>query len=382
MVRRPGVDEGRARRGSAAVADHGDERRDDPPRTPRVGGWSECFSARADAPVGGRPAAVEKKDPTLVTDLLRLVQGETAGSPMRHRKWVRRSLRQLSRDLRKAGHAASHTSVGVLLREQDYSLRTNVKRFTGLPHPDRNRQFAYIEMQKAEFLTAGLPVISVDTKKKELIGDFKNDGRTWCRRPDEVNAHDFKQDASARAVPYGLYVLNQNQGFVFVGISADTPQFAVDAIARWWLSPGQWNFPKAGKLLILCDAGGSNSYRARLWKWQLQGQLADRFGLAVTVCHYPTGASKWNPVEHRLFAFISNNWAGKPLRSLPLMLGYIRGTQTETGLRVRAQLIRKHYRTKVKVTTQAMKTIAIHRHEICPDWNYTIEPRPALKVAS
>jgi hypothetical protein len=278
--------------------------------------------------------------------------------------------------LRQAGHAASHTTVGKLLRASGYSLRVNIKRFTGPAHPERDRQFRYIEALKAEFLAAGLPVISVDTKKKELIGDFKNAGRSWCRHADEVNAHDFKQDASARAVPYGLYVLNQNRGVVFVGTSADTPQFAVDAIARWWLSPGQWDFPKADELLVLCDAGGSNSCRARLWKWQLQQKLADRFGLAVTVCHYPAGASKWNPVEHRLFAFISRNWAGKPLRSLPLMLSYIRGTTTDTGLRVRAQLMGKIYRTKVKVSKQDFQSIQLYRHETCPTWNYTILPSP------
>ncbi len=317
-----------------------------------------------------------------MTTLLRLVEGETAGSPMGQRKWVRRSLRQLSSDLRRAGHPASHTAVGQLLREQEYTLRTNLKRFTGPPHPDRDRQFAYIEEQKAAFLAEGLPVISVDTKKKELIGNFKNDGRTWRRQADQVNAHDFRQAASARAVPYGLYVLNQNQGFVCVGTSADTAEFAVEAIARWWLSPGQWDFPKADELLILCDAGGSNSCRTRLWKWQLQEQLADRFGLTVTVCHYPAGASKWNPVEHRLFAFISSNWAGKPLRSLPAMLSYIRGTTTATGLRVRAQLVRKKYQTKVKVSKWDMQTIQLDRHEICPEWNYTIMPRPVFKLAS
>ena len=195
-----------------------------------------------------------------MTDLLRLVEGETAGSPSEPRTWVRRSLRHLSHDL---GHAASHTTVGHLLRASGYALRGNVKRFTGPAHPDRDRQFQYIETLQGAFLAAGLPVISVATKKQELIGDFKNDGRTWCGRADEVNAHDFRQDASARAVPYGLYVLNQNRGFVFVGTSADTPQFAVDAMARWWLSPGQWDFPKADELLILCDAGGSNSCRAR-----------------------------------------------------------------------------------------------------------------------
>jgi hypothetical protein len=317
-----------------------------------------------------------------VTDLLTLVEGDTAGSPTEPRKWVRRSLRHLRGDLWQAGHVASHPTVGKLLRESGYSLRANVKRFTGPAHPDRDQQFRYIEALKAEFLAAGLPVISVDTKKKELIGDFKNDGRTWCRRADEVNAHDFKQDASARAVPYGLYVLNQNRGFVYVGTSADTAQFAVDAIARWWLSPGQWDFPDADELLILCDAGGSNSCRARLWKWQLQEKLADRFSLTVTVCHYPAGASKWNPVEHRLFAFISNNWAGKPLRSLPTMLSYIRGTTTETGLRVCAQLMHKTYRTKVKVSNQDFRTIQLDRHEVCPNWNYTITPRPPQSIAS
>jgi len=310
-----------------------------------------------------------------VTDLLRLVEGDTAGSPTEPRKWVRRSLRHLSRDLGEGGHVASHTTVGKLLRESGYSLRANVKRFTGPAHPDRDRQFQYIETLKAEFLAAGLPVISVDTKKKELIGDFKNDGRTWCRRADEVNAHDFKQDASARAVPYGLYVLNQNRGFVFVGTSADTPQFAAEAVARWWARTGCHRYHQAGALLLLADSGGSNGYRPRLWKKSLQELLADRYGLVVTVSHYPTGASKWNPVEHRLFGPISTNWAGVPLQSPEVLLGFLRGTRNKTGLRVTAEWWDRAYRRGVRVSAATMAELHIQHHEVCPRWNYTITPR-------
>jgi hypothetical protein len=317
-----------------------------------------------------------------VTALQGLVEPATGGSPMGGRKWVRRSLRQLSQELHANGHSASRMTVGRLLHEQDYSLRLNVKRFTGPPHADRDQQFQYIETQKRRFLKAGWPVISVDTKKKELIGHFKNDGRSWCRRAIEVNAHDFKQDASARAVPYGLYVLNQNRGFVHVGTSADTPEFAVDAIARWWLSPGQWDFPQAEKLLILCDAGGSNGCRSRLWKLRLQERLADRFGLAVTVCHYPSGASKWNPVEHRLFGFISSNWAGQPLETLPRMLALVRGTETQTGLKVSARLVRKTYTTGVRATDDEMDGLRLRTHITCPNWNYTIRPRSCVRKAS
>ena len=255
---------------------------------------------------------------------------------MSDRKWVRSSLRHLSDLLRKQGVAISRGTVGRLLKKLGFSLRANEKRLTGPPHPDRDRQFRYIERLKRRFLRAGLPVISVDAKKKELVGDFKNAGRVWRRESDPVNAHDFRQDASDRAVPYGLYDLTHNRGFVAVGTSADTAEFAVDAIAAWWEEHGSEAFPGAEKILILADAGGSNSCRNRLWKVRLQEQLVDRLGLGVTVCHYPRGASKWNPVEHRLFGPISTNWAGKPLRCLGTMLGYIRGTRTETGLEVEA----------------------------------------------
>jgi hypothetical protein len=303
-----------------------------------------------------------------------LVEGETGGDPTRGQKWVRRSLRHLSDRL---DGKISHATVRRLLRDMDYSLKVNLKRLTGDPHPDRDRQFEYIASQKQAFLNAGTPVISVDTKKKELIGNFKNPGRRWCPEADLVNAHDFEQDALGKAVPYGIYDLNHNRGYVYVGQSADTPEFAVDAIAAWWQTSGCQAFPGAAKLLILCDAGGSNGYRSRLWKQQLQTQLADQLGLAVTVCHYPTGASKWNPIEHRLFGPISINWAGHPLRTFETAVALIRGTATQTGLKVEAFLVDKVYEKGKKVADAVMATLNIERHSTCPSWNYTIRPRPA-----
>jgi Rhodopirellula transposase DDE domain len=304
-----------------------------------------------------------------------LLEDHTGGNPMKVRKFVRRSLRNLRKDLKRCGHRASHTTVGKLLQDEDYSPKANQKRYASTHHRDRDRQFRHIAKLKHAFLAAGLPVISIDTKKKELIGNFRNEGRGWCQEAESVNTHDFKRDASAHAVPYGLYIVNQNRGYVRVGLSANTPEFAVDTIVSWWGTDGQRDFPQAEQLLILADGGGSNGCRPRLWKARLQSQLADRFGLEVTVCHYPTGASHYNPVEHRLFGPISNNWAGKPLRSLPLLLACIRGTHTETGWKVKASLNRKHYRTKIKVSDHEMKSLNWERHKVCPSWNYTIKPR-------
>lgn len=290
-------------------------------------------------------------------------------------KWTRNSLRHLSAELKSMGHAASRMTVSRLLRKQDYSLKANVKRLCGPAHPDRERQFEYIEAQKQAYVEAGLPLISVDTKKKELIGDFYNSGRSWLIEPQPVNVHDFRQDALGRAVPYGIYDLVHKLGYVYVGNSAETGQFAVDAIAMWWESEGRAGFGGADRLLILADGGGGNGYQPRLWKQQLKEQLADRLGLEVTVCHYPTGASKWNPIEHRLFGPISINWAGKPLRSFETMLAYIRGTTTQGGLKVKASLLDRHYDKGVKVSDQQMKALELERHEVCPNWNYTIRPR-------
>jgi len=291
---------------------------------------------------------------------------------MSARKWRRSSLRHLSEQL---GEQVSHTTVGRLLGEMDYSLKVNVKRLTGEPHPDRDEQFAYLEQQKQTFLQAGWPVISVDTKKKELIGNFKNSGRRWCQTADAVNEHDFEQDALGKAVPYGIYDLTHQRGYVYVGQSADTPQFAVERIADWWRTFGCQDFPTADQLLILCDAGGSNGYRPRLWKQQVQELLADQLGLAVTVCHYPTGASKWNPIEHRLFGPISLNWAGHPLCTFETLLSLIRGTMTETGLKVEAFLVNKVYATGLKVADAVMNSLNLERHAVCSNWNYTIRPR-------
>jgi len=268
-----------------------------------------------------------------------------------------------------------HVTIGRLLKGLDYSLKSNRKRFTGPPHPDRDRQFRYIRRVTQLFLAAGHPVISVDGKKKELIGNFANAGQAWCREPEEVNVHDFRQDAVGRAAPYGIYDLRHNLGCVAVGTSAETPQFTVDAIAWWWTLDDRPHFPNEEKMLILCDAGGGNGYRPRLWKKQIQEQLADRFGIEVMVCHYPTGASKWNPVEYRLFSPISLNWAGKPLRSFDIMLAYIQGTTTATGLEVKACLLDQEYETGIKVSNKEMAALNLVRRRVCPNWNYVIKPR-------
>jgi hypothetical protein len=306
-----------------------------------------------------------------------VVAEETAGDPMTGRKWVRRSLRQLSKAMHKQGYSVGRMTVRRLLKGLDYSLKSNRKENSGPPHPDRDRQFRYIGRVTRLFMAAGHPVISVDAKKKELIGNFKNPGQAWCRQAEMVNVHDFHHDAEGRAVPYGIYDLTHNEGYVVVGTSADTSEFAVDAICLWWEDPDRPSFPDESKLLILSDAGGSDGCRFRLWKRQLQEQLADRLGIEVMVCHYPTGASKWNPIEHRLFSHISLNWAGKPLRSFEMMLAYIRGTTTETGLRVRAFLLDRVYQRGIKVSNKEMKDLNLQRRAICPNWNYVIKPRCA-----
>jgi hypothetical protein len=307
-----------------------------------------------------------------------MVEPETAGEPTNQQKWIRSSLRQLSHRLAQAGHPASPPTVSRLLKKRDYSLKANLKKEAGEDHPDRDNQFEYIQTQKQAFQDAGFPRISVDTKKKELIGNFRNAGQTWCREAEVVNVHDFPQDALGRAVPYGIYQLDVNRGSVYVGASADTPQSAVDVIASWWQDEGEDAFPDTDQLLILADGGGSNSYRSRVWKHQLQEQLSDRFGLQVTVCHYPTGCSKWNPIEHRLFSHISLNWVGKPLRTFDTMLAYIRGTTTTTGLTVKASLVEGVYEKGQRVSDAEMKTLNLERHEICPNWNYTLRPRSEL----
>lgn len=300
---------------------------------------------------------------------------DVAGDPMSEAKWVRGSLSVIAQQLVKRQFRIGRTTVRRLLKKLRYGLCRNRKSLTGESHPDRDRQFRYIAKVKKLFLRTGRPVISVDTKKKELVGNFLNPGQSWTQAAEKVNVHDFKQDALGRAVPYGIYDLTHNQGYVYVGTSHDTPEFAAYAIAQWWADPDRPRFQREDKLLILADAGGSNNCRYWLWKKYIQEQLADCFGIEVLVCHYPTGASKWNPIEYRLFSQISLNWAGKPLRSWATILNYIRGTATATGLRVKAFLVDRIFDRNQKVSKQERAALRLKRRPICPNWNYMLLPR-------
>ena len=297
--------------------------------------------------------------------------------------WTTRSLRNLAKALRKKRHKVSPTVVGNLLRELHYSLQANSKTHEGRQHIDRDAQFRYINTQATAFLTAGEPVISVDTKKKELVGNYKNNGRSWrpegTREP--VNVHDFRDPNKPRAVPYGIYDLADNVGWVSVGTDHDTASFAVNAIRRWWIAMGKGRYAKAKRLMITADGGGSYGYRVRLWKVEIQ-KLADELKFPITICHFPPGTSKWNKVEHRLFSFISINWRGKPLRTYRTIVQLIAATTTDAGLTVRAELDRNKYPKGVKVSDPQFAAVNLSRHAFHGDWNYTIEPRgfrPAKK---
>ena len=292
---------------------------------------------------------------------------------MSERKWVRRSLSHLARALAKRQYRIGPTTVRRLLKKLDYGLFGNRQSLTPR-HPDRERQFRFIRRVRKLFMATGRPVISVDTKKKELIGNFKNTGRDWAQAPTLVKAHDFASEAEGRAAPYGVYDLTHNQGYVYVGTSGDTPAFAAYAIAQWWQDPDRPHFALEDKLLILCDAGGSNSCRYWQWKIQVQQQLADQLGIEVMICHYPTGASKWNPIEHRLFSEISKNWAGKPLLTFQTVLNYIQDTTTATGLSVKAFLVNRVFEKGLQYTKQEREALNLQRCRTCPTWNYIIKP--------
>jgi hypothetical protein len=293
---------------------------------------------------------------------------------MRAGKWLNCRLRSLQKRLAERSHQASLPVLSRLLRRNAYSLRANRKDREGKAPPGRDAQFVYLHQQRQEHQDAGQPVLSVDTKKKELIGDFENAGQVWCQQAPVVNVHDFPSAAQGRAVPYGIYDLTHNCGNVYVGESADTPEFAVDNLARWCEHEMPKRFPNAERLLLHADCGGSNGVRCKCWKQQLQEKIADRFGLEVTVCHYPTGCSKWNPIEHRLFSQISRSWAGCPLRSFDLVLDYLRDTITTTGLTVLAQRVTKLYEKGRTVSAEVMAALNITHHDVCPKWNYTIRP--------
>jgi len=323
------------------------------------------------------------EDPTILDDLKKLIEPETRGDPMQPLLWTTRSLRNLCKALRKKRHKISPTVVGNLLRELNYSLQANSKTHEGSQHIDRDAQFRYINDQAAAFLMAGEPVISVDTKKKELVGNYKNNGRTWRPKgtPEPVNVHDFRDPNRPRAVPYGIYDLADNVGWVSVGTDHDTASFAVNAIRQWWISMGRGRYAKANRLMITADGGGSNGYRVPLWKVEVQ-KLADELKFPITICHFPPGTSKWNKSEHRLFSFISINWRGKPLRTYRTIVQLIAATTTDAGLKVRAMLDRNIYPKGVKVSDAQFDAVNITRHDFHGDWNYTIKPRAPRSAKS
>ena len=294
---------------------------------------------------------------------------------MKRLKWTRKTLRKIAAELRSLGIQVCANTVGRLLREMDYSLRVNRKAIAARSAPERNEQMLHIAELRKRFTRAAEPVVSVDTKKKELVGQFKNAGVAWSRSPLLVHDHDFRSMAVGLAIPYGLYDPTVNCGSVFVGVSHDTPAFAVESISRWWGTEGCRRYPAARKLLILADGGGSNGPRCRLWKERIQTEICDRYGIKVSVSHYPTGASKWNPVEHRLFSEISKYWTGRPLDSYQTILNYIRTTTTVKGLAVKACLVRKKYKTGIKVADEQMRQLRIVPDTSLPRWNYTISPR-------
>lgn len=333
-------------------------------------------AGRVRKPGGGRPAAIDL-DPTLLKDLLALVEAGSRGDPESLLMWTSKSVRHLAGGLREQGHDVHFTTVAKLLGLLGFSLQANVKTREGTSHPDRDVQFEHINATAKAAVGAGVPVISVDCKKKELIGDFKNGGREWRPKgePELVRVHDFKDKQLGKAIPYGVYDIAANQGWVNVGIDHDTAQFAVNSIRSWWQHLGQARYLDATRLVITADCGGSNGNRVRLWKVELQ-RLADETGLEISVCHLPPGTSKWNRIEHRLFSYITINWRGKPLHSIETIINLISSTTTTTGLEVYARLDNASYPAKIKVPDAEIAAINLHGDAFHPEWNYTIKPKP------
>lgn len=320
----------------------------------------------------GRPGI--KKKTEILIEIEKLLENDTAGTATNTLKWSRKSTRSISKQLRIKNIYICANTTGNLLKFMKYSLKVNRKMITETQHPDRNQQFEIISEMRHYFANLGQPSISVDSKKKELIGNFKNPGKIWTRFAAQVYNHDFRSQAIGIANPFGIYDIVANNGFVVVGTSYDTPEFAVESIELWLTTYGFSQYQDLLQLLILCDAGGSNGYRSRLWKYALYKKICCRYKIAITVCHYPSGASKWNPIDHRLFSFITMNWAGVPLRSYDIMLNCIRQTTTEKGLKVDAVLNEKKYEKGIKVTDDQMKEINIENYDHLPQWNYTIYP--------
>jgi Rhodopirellula transposase DDE domain len=340
-----------------------------------VEGADRAPEGRIRRPGAGRPS-ITKREPGLREALLALLDGATRGDPQSPLLWTSRSVANLAAELRSQGFEVAETTVRRQLQRLGYSLQANRKSHEGADHPDRDRQFKHIAEVCGKALCDEEPVISVDTKKKELIGNYKNKGRELAPtgKPILVNTHDFKDEQAGKAIPYGIYDVGRDEGYVSVGISADTAQFAVGSIEAWWRGLGRKRYPKAKTLTITADCGGSNGYRTRLWKTELQ-RLADRTGLHIRVMHYPPGTSKWNKIEHRLFSYISINWRAKPLVSRQAVIDLIASTKTSTGLKVYARLDPNTYATKVQVSDEQMDAIRVQGEDFHPEWNYTITPR-------
>jgi len=323
----------------------------------------------------GRPT-LKQVDSTLLTDLEALLEATTRGDPQSPLLWTCKSTRNLAEELKTQGHHVSYRTVAALLHDLDYSLQANRKTREGSSHPDRNAQFEHINRQVRSFQWAGQPVVSVDSKKRELIGDFKNAGQEWrpAGLPEEVRAKDFPDKRLGKVTPWGVYDLTYNEGWVSVGIDHNTSRFATETIRRWWCEMGAPVYPEADRLLVTADAGGSNSYRCRLWKVALQ-ELADAIGLQVTVCHFPPGTSKWNKIEHRMFCHITKNWRGKPLVSRAVVVNLIGNTKTKAGLHIQAQLDTNSYKTGIKVSDEELATVRLERDAFHGEWNYTITPK-------
>lgn len=326
-------------------------------------------------PGGGRKELTHS-DKTILTDLRKLVKDSSRGDPESPLLWTTKSTRTLAEELAKKNHNISYITVAKLLKSSNYSLQANRKTREGLNHPDRDKQFQYINSLVQKYLKAGDPVISVDTKKKEMVGSYKNPGRIWLPsgQPIEVNIHDFRDPKMPKAIPYGIYDIRSDYGYIGVGIDHDTAEFAVATIRRWWQHLGRKKYPKSKRLLISADAGGSNGYRLKLWKTELQ-KFADETGLRISICHFPPGTSKWNKIEHRLFSFVSMNWKGKPLTSYKVIVNLIASTKTRTGLKVYAILDDKKYELRKKVNPEELQALKLESHKFHGEWNYTIKPR-------
>ena len=324
---------------------------------------------------GGGRKRKSAVDPTLAEALERLVEPVSRGDPQSPLRWTCKSTRRLAKELTSQGYIVSHRLVAELLHELDYSLQGNRKTREGTNHPDRNAQFEYINRKTSQWISRRQPAISVDTKKKELVGDFKNGGRQWHPKgkPEKVRVHDFPDPQLGKAIPYGVYDLARNAGWVSVGMDHDTAAFAVNTIRRWWRATGRTAYPQARSLLIMADSGGSNGSRVRLWKWELH-KLACETGLSIQVCHLPPGTSKWNKIEHRLFSFISQNWQGRPLLTHATIVNLIANTRTSTGLKVRCVLDRKRYPKSLTISDEQMMQIRLVPDAFHGDWNYTIRP--------